>query len=121
MTVPTRCDVSNKILALLDSLEDAMERLLTAEATLDQRKWNLREAEIEALLMGHVDGKNTEIRQAQLEKQTMDLRRAVDEATREVRRARAQVEYRKEALSAWRAIARLVGEGERRGMGGRPA
>jgi hypothetical protein len=108
--VPTTEEIIAKLQLELHNLDCAIHSMLAREAHLDEMKRLLRESEIDCLLMGLVEGKNAEIRQAQLERQTADSRARVQEATEKYREARMWVEYQKEVLSTWRAIAYLLAE-----------
>lgn len=107
----TKDIVQDRLLGTVRSLEEAEERLLKAQAAYDRAKEALADAEA-ALLLGRgevqIDGKNAEVRAAQIREATAAERRAVQEASKELALARAQVEVRRQELSTWRAIARLV-------------
>lgn len=107
--------VQDRLLGTFRSLVEAEERLLKAQAEYDRATEALKDAEA-ALLLGRgpaqIDGKNAEARAAQMREATAAERKAVQEAGEALAHARAQVEVRRQELSTWRAIARLVAGGE---------
>ena len=102
--------VVRDLLAILDMLVQAEDWLVKAQVAYDRAREALADAEAALLGRGEaqIDGKNAEIRAAQMREATAAGRRAVREASEELVLARSQVEVRRQELSTHRAIARLL-------------
>lgn len=91
-------------------IRDAEDRLVDAYEQLNHAKNALAEKEAELLLNGKIDGKNAEMRQAQLLQLTKPEREVVRTAESRVSRAKMDFNFFSNQLKAYRAIAKLIEE-----------
>jgi|GEM_PF-6962407 len=107
----TKETVQDSLLRLMAEMAQVEDKLAQAQIWHDRAKEALADAEA-ALLLGRgpvaIDGKNAEMREAQLRDATQAERRRLQEAAEELVLARARAEIARQKLSAWKAIARLV-------------
>lgn len=108
-----RWDFARRLAALPAQIEEAEHDLLATTMTLSdlRARFEIRRARL--LDSGEIDGKNDEIRRAQLLLLTLREREAVDAAELEVMRYRIGRDRLINELSALRACARLLGSEER--------
>lgn len=93
-------------------IRDAEDRLVDAYEQLNHAKNALAEKEAELLLNGKIDGKNAEMRQAQLLQLAKPEREVVRTAESRVSRVKMDYNFYVNQLKAYRAIAELLKEGD---------
>lgn len=102
-----------KMLQILpDDIKEAENKLVEAYAELNEAKNALAEKEAELLINGKIDGKNAEMRQAQMIQLTKAEREVVRHAESRVSRVKMDYNFYVNQLKAYRAIAELLKEGD---------
>jgi hypothetical protein len=102
--------VTRKLLTCPQLIGDLEQVAFEQEQTLGERRNQLKELEASLLLQdnGPINGKNEQIRAAQLYERTAPERILVEIAEKEVARARLQLGVEKNAYKSWHAICGLM-------------
>lgn len=103
-----------RLLALPGARASAELSLLEAETTRQHLQAHLTTVEDELLLSGAIDGKNCEVRAAQLRAGTVTTRERLEEATAAVARLKISVHHLQAEHASLRAVARLLAASETR-------
>jgi hypothetical protein len=109
-TLPARAEVAAQLAAALGTLMAAQDRLLETTATMLHARMLLARHEDSVLLADPVqlDGKNAEVRAAQLRALTANERLEADQAEWERTQAVAALDMARETVRVWRSTAALV-------------
>lgn len=108
----TKNELISELLELPEEVYNAELEVIEAYEQVQKKKDLLVAKEDELLMSGTIDGKNAETRQAQLRNFTADERQAVQQAENELSKIRALLNLRRDILSSYKAIAKLLGEAE---------
>ncbi len=101
-------EVIRRLLELPAEIAQAETRLLEMETAHANFAACLQLTEDRLLLTGAIDGKNAEVRSAQLREQTAATRAQVEEAQESAVRMKVALHARQNEFSALKAIARLL-------------
>jgi hypothetical protein len=107
----SRDELAVRLSALPAAIHRDEEHLLLLEGGLLAARENLTAAEDALLLSGAIEGKNAEVRAAELRQATTSLRSQVGELEASVSRARAAVRLRQNEFSGLKSLARLLAAG----------
>ena len=110
--ITQRDELTATLLQLPTRIQVAEQRLLHAATVAHSAREALKDAEAAAVLGPHVDGKNEGQRQAQVRLMTEGFRREVDRTAQALGAAKIERDKLVNELSAYRAVARLLGGGE---------
>jgi DNA repair protein RadC len=105
---PDRQTVINQLLAKPQTIHFAETELIKAQEATQKAQYTLDDREAELLQGTLIDGKNAEIRKAQLKDHTMTERAAVIGAVRKEALARAELAVAHNEFAALRAVSRLL-------------
>jgi len=108
----TRETLTDRLLSLPDALQAAEADLLVAEAARRRAESELQDAEDTLILTGNADGRNAEVRAAQLRSCTLLEREALAETVERCARLRARLHALQAEHASLRACARLMSGGE---------
>lgn len=97
-----------RLMALPDEIAKAEEAVLHANMRLGTAKEVLQQKEDDLLLGNVIDGKNAEIRAAQMRQHTQNEREALADAELNLRHAAARLNKAREELRALQAVADLL-------------
>jgi hypothetical protein len=108
MSKLTKAQLIERLLELPVDIENAEESVLQAHSRLIDAKDMLQQKE-DALLIGNlIDGKNAEIRAAQVRTYTVHEREALADAELNLKNAASRLERLHVQLKAFRAVADLI-------------
>lgn len=86
----------------------AEQDVMKASAEVDQAEAALQDKQAFLTLSGAIDGKNAEVRSAQMWEQTKAERSALNEVRERLQKARMQLAYQQNRFAALKTIARLM-------------
>src|SRR5690606_32965103 len=101
-------DIINRLLSLPKEIAEAEESVITANKALQDAKTGLQAREDELLTSGVIDGKNAEIRTAQLRSFTGDQREAVTQAEYDLVRVKNHLALLYNEFKALQTVADLL-------------
>jgi hypothetical protein len=104
----TRETVMEQLETLPLAVREAEMAVLRAEEARQAAENGLQAREDELLVSGEIDGKNADLRAAQMRQATAGERAQVEEATRQVARLKIELHYVVNQFAALRALARLL-------------
>lgn len=104
----TKQDLVKRLLELPAQIETAEVAVLQANARLINAKDMLQQKEDDLLLGSMIDGKNAEIRAAQVRKYTVHERETLADAEMTMKNATTRLEQFHVQLKAFRAVADLI-------------
>jgi hypothetical protein len=105
-------DLTSKLSTLPGEIETQEQAVISAYEQVQESKSILTEAEDVLQLSGTIDGKNAEIRQAQLRAKTAGEREGLQKAESNLSREKAKLNLLINELTAYRAIAAMLKAGE---------
>jgi chromosome segregation ATPase len=111
-TTMDRQELIGRLLALPEEIAAAERELLTVENDRQSLCAELQRQEDALHLSGRIDGKNAEIRGAQLREHTWELQDALANIDREIAGRKLEVRRLNQELLSLRAVAQLLGRGE---------
>ncbi|MFB0841835.1 hypothetical protein [Paenibacillus oleatilyticus] len=103
-----RQSIISKLLALPAKIAAEEDNVLQAHANLIEAKGILQQKEDSLLLGNIIDGKNAEIRAAQMREYTEDERKHLIEAELSLKNAVARLERYRDEFRALRSVAELL-------------
>ena len=101
-------DLMRELAELPTQIEAAEERLIVRHNAVQVAKEVLTNKEDQAILEGLIDGKNAEIRAAQMRQYTSEARKMVQDAENGVTKTRVQLTRLNNRMAALKAIAGLL-------------
>ncbi|MMZ61249.1 hypothetical protein D3C76_850410 [compost metagenome] len=104
----TKQEIASRLLALPKEIAAAEDAVLSANSQLVQAKEVLQKKEDDVLLGNLIDGKNAEIRAAQMRQHTELEREDLSEAELKLRNAAVRLGKLKDELGALQAFSRLL-------------
>lgn len=106
--VKNKNDLIKELAELPAQIEAAEERLIERHNAVQVAKEVLTNKEDQAILEGLIDGKNAEIRAAQMRQYTSEARKMVQDAENGVTKTRVQLTRLNNRMAALKAIAGLL-------------
>lgn len=104
----TKQEIANRLLALPSEISAAEDEVLRATVSLVTAKEMLQQKEDDLLLGNVIEGKNAEIRAAQMRAHTVDERGNLSEAELNLKNAAVRLGKLKDELRALQAAAGLL-------------
>jgi hypothetical protein len=104
----TKKDIMDRLMVLPVAILDEEIKLIARQYDLLDVKNTLQQAKDQLYIDGVIDGKNAEIREAQLRKATTIEQNAVNRATEIVERQKFEVSCLQNELAALRAVVDLL-------------
>jgi len=104
----TKLDIINKLASLPDLIEEQEKVVIAAYQQVQESKSILTEAEDVLFLSGQIDGKNAEIRAAQMRENTTSERETVQNAERVLTIEQVKINRLNNELAICRAIAWML-------------
>ena len=104
----TKIELIERLYELPKLIEDAENAVINAHGQVQDSKSILSEVEDVLLLSGSIDGKNVEIRNAQLRAQTSNERQAIQKVENELSVARIALNRLNNEQANCRAIAEML-------------
>ena len=92
-----------------EKIAEAMEKILTQQRVSDEAKERLHDKEGSLLQSGVIDGKNAEIRSAQLRDLTREERTKVRDCAEILETLKIELKHEQDKFSAFKAIAQMLG------------
>lgn len=103
-------DIINRLMALPEEIYAAENSLIIVNEKVQEAKNNLATSEAILLSSGKIDGKNAELRAAQLKQMTEAERKAVADAENQLPAARALLTKLQNEFTALKAVAGMMRE-----------
>ena len=104
----TKLDLINKLVSLPDLIEEQEKVVIAAYQQVQKSKKGLTESEDILLLSGVIDGKNAEIRAAQMRENTVSEREAAQNAERQLSIEQVKLNRLNNELAVYKAIAGML-------------
>jgi hypothetical protein len=104
----TKLDIINKLASLPDLIEEQEKVIIAAYQQVQESKSILTEAEDVLFLSGQIDGKNAEIRNAQMRAKTVNEREGLQKAENLLSAERAKLNRLNNELAVYKAIAGML-------------
>ena len=104
----TKIDLIDKLVSLPDLIEEQEKASISASQQVQKSKGKLTEVEDVLLLGGVIDGKNAEIRAAQMRENTTSERETVQNAERVLTIEQVKINRLNNELAVYKAIAGML-------------